>query len=233
MSEQQYCAKCGGHIMTNHPTFGLIDVYAATIPSLRFIPRRTRQLCRDGPADARRPAQTEGFSRRIGWLRQNSSGVDSAMTQHARLSIGAVAAASSSALASSRNGAPAPGHQPTPFSHRPRENPAMRAFAFDCDCAECAPYGPSEPPRWFLLLLVLIAAGAPFARADDPQRYSVDISGTGSAQIDQTLRASAQLVRLADQGSRATLRAGAARAGKDIPRLRTTRWTVLAVTRTT
>ena len=38
MSERQYCAKCGGHIMTNHPTFGLIDVYAATIPSLRFIP---------------------------------------------------------------------------------------------------------------------------------------------------------------------------------------------------
>ena len=38
VSERQYCAKCGGHIMTNHPTFGLIDVYAATIPSLRFIP---------------------------------------------------------------------------------------------------------------------------------------------------------------------------------------------------
>lgn len=37
-SERQYCAKCGGHIMTNHPTFGLIDVYAATIPSLRFVP---------------------------------------------------------------------------------------------------------------------------------------------------------------------------------------------------
>ncbi len=39
MSERHaHCAKCGGHIMTNHPTFGLIDVYAATIPSLRFIP---------------------------------------------------------------------------------------------------------------------------------------------------------------------------------------------------
>ena len=54
-------------------------------------------------------------------------------------------------------------------------------------------------PRWFLLLLVLIAAGAPFARADDPQRYSVEIAGAGSAQIDQTLRASAQLVTLADK----------------------------------
>src|SRR5690606_16876719 len=26
-SERQYCGRCGGHLMTNHPTFGLIDVY--------------------------------------------------------------------------------------------------------------------------------------------------------------------------------------------------------------
>jgi hypothetical protein len=37
-SERQFCAKCGGHVMTNHPTFGLIDVYAATIPDLDFKP---------------------------------------------------------------------------------------------------------------------------------------------------------------------------------------------------
>lgn len=37
-SERQYCKRCGGHIMTNHPTFGLVDVYAATIPSLKFVP---------------------------------------------------------------------------------------------------------------------------------------------------------------------------------------------------
>jgi hypothetical protein len=37
-SQRQYCAKCGGHLMTNHPTFGLIDVYAATIPTLKFVP---------------------------------------------------------------------------------------------------------------------------------------------------------------------------------------------------
>jgi len=37
-SERQYCKKCGGHLMTNHPPFGLIDVYAATIPALRFKP---------------------------------------------------------------------------------------------------------------------------------------------------------------------------------------------------
>lgn len=37
-SERQFCTKCGGHVMTNHPTFGLIDVYAATIPSVVFAP---------------------------------------------------------------------------------------------------------------------------------------------------------------------------------------------------
>jgi hypothetical protein len=37
-SERQYCTRCGGHLMTNHPDFGLIDVYAATIPSLPFQP---------------------------------------------------------------------------------------------------------------------------------------------------------------------------------------------------
>jgi len=37
-SERQYCAKCGGHLMTNHPPFGLIDVYAATLPDLKFAP---------------------------------------------------------------------------------------------------------------------------------------------------------------------------------------------------
>ena len=38
MSERQYCRKCGGHLMNNHPTLGLVDVYAATLPTLRFKP---------------------------------------------------------------------------------------------------------------------------------------------------------------------------------------------------
>jgi hypothetical protein len=38
MSERQYCAKCGGHLMTNHPTLGLVDVFAATLPDLAFEP---------------------------------------------------------------------------------------------------------------------------------------------------------------------------------------------------
>jgi len=37
-SERQFCRKCGGHLMTNHPGFGLIDVYAATLPTVSFKP---------------------------------------------------------------------------------------------------------------------------------------------------------------------------------------------------
>ena len=38
MSDRQFCTKCGGHIMTDHPTFGLTDVYAAVIPDMTFKP---------------------------------------------------------------------------------------------------------------------------------------------------------------------------------------------------
>ncbi len=38
MSDRQFCKQCGGHLMTNHPPLGLTDVYAATIPSLAFVP---------------------------------------------------------------------------------------------------------------------------------------------------------------------------------------------------
>jgi hypothetical protein len=38
MSERRYCTKCGGHLMTNHPTLGLVDVFAATLPDLAFQP---------------------------------------------------------------------------------------------------------------------------------------------------------------------------------------------------
>jgi len=38
LSQRQYCKKCGGHLMNNHPPLGLVDVYAATIPTLAFQP---------------------------------------------------------------------------------------------------------------------------------------------------------------------------------------------------
>jgi len=37
-SQRQYCSKCGGHLMTTHPTLGLVEVFAATLPSLEFRP---------------------------------------------------------------------------------------------------------------------------------------------------------------------------------------------------
>lgn len=38
LSDRRFCTKCGGHLMTVHPTFGLTDVFAATIPSVAFKP---------------------------------------------------------------------------------------------------------------------------------------------------------------------------------------------------
>ena len=38
LSQRKYCNKCGGHLMTDHPTLGLVDVFAATIPGLAFTP---------------------------------------------------------------------------------------------------------------------------------------------------------------------------------------------------
>jgi hypothetical protein len=35
-SHRKWCSKCGGHLMTDHPQWGLVDVFAATIPSLPF-----------------------------------------------------------------------------------------------------------------------------------------------------------------------------------------------------
>jgi hypothetical protein len=37
-SDRRFCTKCGGHLMTVHPTFGLVDVFSATIPTLKFQP---------------------------------------------------------------------------------------------------------------------------------------------------------------------------------------------------
>ena len=37
-SHRKWCKKCGGHLFTEHPGWGIIDVYAATIPGLPFKP---------------------------------------------------------------------------------------------------------------------------------------------------------------------------------------------------
>ena len=35
-SYRKWCTSCGGHIFTEHPEWGLTDVYAAVIPELQF-----------------------------------------------------------------------------------------------------------------------------------------------------------------------------------------------------
>jgi hypothetical protein len=37
-SIRKWCKTCGGHVLTEHPGFGLTDVYAATLPEFPFAP---------------------------------------------------------------------------------------------------------------------------------------------------------------------------------------------------
>ena len=37
-SIRKWCKACGGHLFTEHPLWGLIDVYAAVLPGLPFKP---------------------------------------------------------------------------------------------------------------------------------------------------------------------------------------------------
>ncbi|HET6146540.1 MAG TPA: GFA family protein [Polyangia bacterium] len=37
-SHRRWCQTCGGHLFTEHPAWGLIDVYAAAVPEFPFRP---------------------------------------------------------------------------------------------------------------------------------------------------------------------------------------------------
>jgi hypothetical protein len=37
-SLRKWCRACGGHLMTEHPQWGLVDVYAAVLPDFPFRP---------------------------------------------------------------------------------------------------------------------------------------------------------------------------------------------------
>ena len=37
-SVRKWCTRCGGHLMTDHPHWKLVDVYAAVIPDVPFKP---------------------------------------------------------------------------------------------------------------------------------------------------------------------------------------------------
>ncbi len=53
-SYRKWCKNCGGHIFTEHPGWGLTDVYAAVLPDLPFQPavhvfyEETRLPIKDG-----------------------------------------------------------------------------------------------------------------------------------------------------------------------------------------
>jgi hypothetical protein len=38
ISFRKWCKTCGGHLFTDHPTMGLVDIYAAMLPQLKFEP---------------------------------------------------------------------------------------------------------------------------------------------------------------------------------------------------
>jgi hypothetical protein len=38
LSRRKFCARCGGHLLAEHPPLGLVDVFAATLPTLDFAP---------------------------------------------------------------------------------------------------------------------------------------------------------------------------------------------------
>lgn len=37
-SDRKFCTSCGGHVLTDHPTLGLVDVYVAIMPEFKFDP---------------------------------------------------------------------------------------------------------------------------------------------------------------------------------------------------
>ena len=45
-SIRKWCKQCGGHLMTEHPGFGLTDVYTAVIPHSRSLPCFTSTMAR-------------------------------------------------------------------------------------------------------------------------------------------------------------------------------------------
>jgi len=38
-SYRKFCTTCGGHLLTDHPLWGVVDVYAATMPTHHHAPK--------------------------------------------------------------------------------------------------------------------------------------------------------------------------------------------------
>ena len=76
VSERQYCTKCGGHLMTNHPPLGLVDVFAATLPTLKFTPGVHVNYAETVLPMKDETHQVEGLPQGIWWLRRSPAGVE-------------------------------------------------------------------------------------------------------------------------------------------------------------
>ena len=66
-SHRKWCTSCGGHLFTDHPQWGVVDVYAATIPEFPYRPglhvnyQETRLRIQDGlPKMKDMPAEMGG-----------------------------------------------------------------------------------------------------------------------------------------------------------------------------
>jgi hypothetical protein len=66
-SYRKWCTSCGGHLVTDHPLWGVVDVYAATIPDFAYRPalhvnyQETQLRVRDGlPKMKDMPAEMGG-----------------------------------------------------------------------------------------------------------------------------------------------------------------------------
>ena len=66
VSLRQYCTKCGGHLLTNHPPLGLVDVFFGNIAGLEIHSGGARQLQRNCSADARWAHQVQDFPKEFG-----------------------------------------------------------------------------------------------------------------------------------------------------------------------
>ncbi len=79
---RQWCKVCGGHLLARHPEWGLVDVFAATIPAFPFEPgvhvnyESTVLPMHDGAS------QAQGLPRRPGRLWRDDRGVGRRLVCH-------------------------------------------------------------------------------------------------------------------------------------------------------
>ena len=74
-SYRKWCKICGGHIFTEHPGWGLTDVYAAVIPDFPYHAPASCELSGDGAAHQGWIAEDEGPPERNGRLGCQRGGI--------------------------------------------------------------------------------------------------------------------------------------------------------------